>query len=117
MPCVFRRIGYRASIIIDRAAQRRRHVHAASDWRPSPGPSQPSCALLASGGGLTEIGARNYDPDTGRFISDDPTFQPGDPQQLNGYTYDQKSGDDMKKELEDYDGKFRAIIKFLDEDK
>jgi tripartite-type tricarboxylate transporter receptor subunit TctC len=36
---------------------------------------------------------------------------------LNGYTYDPKSGDDMKKELEDYDGKFRAIVKFLDEDK
>jgi tripartite-type tricarboxylate transporter receptor subunit TctC len=35
----------------------------------------------------------------------------------NGYTYDPKFGDDMKKELEDYDGKFRAIIKFLDEDK
>ena len=36
---------------------------------------------------------------------------------LNGYTYDPKSDDDMKKELEEYDGKFRAIVKFLDEDK
>ena len=35
----------------------------------------------------------------------------------NGYAYDPKFGDDMKKELAEYDGKFRAIIKFLDEDK
>jgi tripartite-type tricarboxylate transporter receptor subunit TctC len=35
----------------------------------------------------------------------------------NGYTWDPKLGDDMKKELEEYDGKFRAIIKFLDDDK
>jgi tripartite-type tricarboxylate transporter receptor subunit TctC len=36
---------------------------------------------------------------------------------LNGYTWDPKYGADMKKELDDYDGKFRAIIKFLDDDK
>jgi tripartite-type tricarboxylate transporter receptor subunit TctC len=36
---------------------------------------------------------------------------------LNGYTSDPKYGDDMKKELADYDGKFRAILKFLDDDK
>jgi tripartite-type tricarboxylate transporter receptor subunit TctC len=36
---------------------------------------------------------------------------------LNGYTWDPKYGDDMKKELAEYDGKFRAIIKFLDDDK
>jgi tripartite-type tricarboxylate transporter receptor subunit TctC len=35
----------------------------------------------------------------------------------NGYTWDPKFGDDMKKELEDYDRKFRDIIKFLDDDK
>jgi hypothetical protein len=35
----------------------------------------------------------------------------------NGYTWDPKFGDDMKRELEEYDGKFRAIIKFLDDDK
>ncbi|MGZ5876197.1 MAG: Bug family tripartite tricarboxylate transporter substrate binding protein [Bradyrhizobium sp.] len=34
-----------------------------------------------------------------------------------GYTWDPKFGDDVKRELDDYDGKFRAIIKFLDEDK
>jgi tripartite-type tricarboxylate transporter receptor subunit TctC len=35
----------------------------------------------------------------------------------NGYTWDPKVGDDMKKELADYDRKFRDIIKFLDDDK
>ena len=37
--------------------------------------------------GLTIIGAREYDPTTGRFISLDPLFEPTSPQQLNGYTY------------------------------
>jgi RHS repeat-associated protein len=37
--------------------------------------------------GLTNLGARQYDPDTGRFISVDPVFDLGDPQSWNGYTY------------------------------
>jgi RHS repeat-associated protein len=37
--------------------------------------------------GLTEVGARNYDPTLGRFISLDPILDTKDPQQLNGYTY------------------------------
>ncbi|HSZ31648.1 MAG TPA: RHS repeat-associated core domain-containing protein, partial [Pseudonocardiaceae bacterium] len=37
--------------------------------------------------GLTVIGAREYDPTTGRFISLDPILETGSPQQLNGYTY------------------------------
>ncbi len=36
---------------------------------------------------LTIIGARQYDPTTGRFISLDPLFEATSPQQLNGYTY------------------------------
>ncbi|WP_406492461.1 RHS repeat-associated core domain-containing protein [Streptomyces sp. NBC_01604] len=37
--------------------------------------------------GLTHIGAREYDPATGRFISVDPLLETDKPQTLNGYTY------------------------------
>ncbi|GAA2362572.1 RHS repeat-associated core domain-containing protein [Dactylosporangium salmoneum] len=37
--------------------------------------------------GLTHLGAREYEPATGRFISDDPITDPADPQQINGYSY------------------------------
>lgn len=36
---------------------------------------------------LTHLGAREYDPKLGRFISADPLMDPGDPQTLNGYAY------------------------------
>jgi RHS repeat-associated protein len=36
---------------------------------------------------LTEIGARNYDPGTGQFISADPLLNTGSPQELNPYAY------------------------------
>jgi len=37
--------------------------------------------------GLMHLGARQYDPTTGRFISDDPVSDTDNPQQLNGYAY------------------------------
>jgi RHS repeat-associated protein len=37
--------------------------------------------------GLTHLGAREYDPTTGRFLTVDPLLAPTDPQQLNGYSY------------------------------
>ncbi|MFJ2646706.1 polymorphic toxin-type HINT domain-containing protein [Streptomyces sp. NPDC087420] len=37
--------------------------------------------------GYTHLGAREYDPTTGRFISVDPVLELTDAQQINGYTY------------------------------
>lgn len=37
--------------------------------------------------GLTVVGAREYDPSTGRFVSLDPILEMTSPQELNGYSY------------------------------
>ncbi|MFF3334721.1 RHS repeat-associated core domain-containing protein [Streptomyces sp. NPDC002888] len=37
--------------------------------------------------GLTHIGAREYDPASGRFLSVDPVLAPDDHESLNGYAY------------------------------
>lgn len=36
---------------------------------------------------LVDLGARQYDPTTGRFISVDPVLESSDPRQMGGYTY------------------------------
>src|SRR5437764_486661 len=36
---------------------------------------------------LVHLGAREYDPGTGRFISRDPIVDTTQPQQMNGYSY------------------------------
>ncbi|MFD4569201.1 RHS repeat-associated core domain-containing protein [Streptomyces sp. NPDC058467] len=41
--------------------------------------------------GLTHLGAREYDPTTGRFMSVDPLIEPTKPQSLNGYTYSENN--------------------------
>ncbi|WP_406387748.1 RHS repeat-associated core domain-containing protein [Streptomyces sp. NBC_00211] len=37
--------------------------------------------------GLSLLGARNYDPVIGRFLTCDPVFEAGDPNQMGGYAY------------------------------
>nr|BFE56435.1 hypothetical protein GCM10020063_009610 [Dactylosporangium thailandense] len=37
--------------------------------------------------GLTDLGAREYDPNLGTFLSPDPVLNPGDPTNLNPYSY------------------------------
>ncbi|MCW3819641.1 RHS repeat protein [Micromonospora sp. DR5-3] len=46
---------------------------------------------IDSSTGLTHLGAREYDADTGRFISVDPIMDVGDPQQMNAYAYSNNS--------------------------
>ncbi|WP_053739373.1 polymorphic toxin-type HINT domain-containing protein [Nocardia sp. NRRL S-836] len=41
--------------------------------------------------GLVSIGARQYDPAVGRFVSVDPIMDGSDPQQWNGYAYSNNS--------------------------
>ncbi|ACU98272.1 RHS repeat-associated core domain-containing protein [Saccharomonospora viridis] len=41
--------------------------------------------------GLTHLGAREYDPTLGRFISVDPIMDLTDPQQMHGYAYSNNS--------------------------
>ncbi|MFJ8579509.1 RHS repeat-associated core domain-containing protein [Micromonospora sp. NPDC093277] len=55
--------------------------------------------------GLTHLGAREYDPDTGRFISVDPLIDYNDPQQMNGYAY----ANNTPVTMSDPDGRWRLL--------
>ncbi|MFG2552990.1 polymorphic toxin-type HINT domain-containing protein [Streptomyces sp. NPDC048581] len=60
--------------------------------------------------GLTHLGAREYDPTTGRFVSVDPVADLKDPQQINGYAYSNNN----PVTFADPDGKFFfALIKLF----
>lgn len=65
---------------------------------PFGNPRDPSAVAWPSGHGylnkpisplskLTHLGAREYNPDLGRFTTIDPILDSKDPQQLNGYNY------------------------------
>ncbi|MEU3103898.1 RHS repeat domain-containing protein [Streptomyces griseoflavus] len=56
--------------------------------------------------GLVHLGAREYDPDTGRFLSVDPVMDTSDAQQMNGYTY----GNNSPVVNSDPDGRFFGWI-------
>ncbi|WP_431998107.1 RHS repeat-associated core domain-containing protein [Streptomyces fungicidicus] len=60
--------------------------------------------------GFTHLGAREYDPRTGRFLSVDPIMNPADPQQMNGYTY----GNNNPLVYADPEGKFFGFPKMLE---
>ncbi|MDQ2877331.1 MAG: RHS repeat-associated core domain-containing protein, partial [Actinomycetota bacterium] len=58
----------------------------------TPPPAWPGTRGFAGGPadpatGLTRLGAREYDPATGSFISPDPLIDPGTPRDLNAYAY------------------------------
>ncbi|MET0135635.1 MAG: RHS repeat-associated core domain-containing protein, partial [Kibdelosporangium sp.] len=42
---------------------------------------------IEAGTGLTHVGARSYDPATGKFLSVDPLLSAGEPQAFNAYAY------------------------------
>jgi RHS repeat-associated protein len=55
--------------------------------------------------GLTHLGAREYDPLQGKFISVDPVMDPSDPQQMNAYAYANNNPASMS----DPDGRFYFV--------
>ncbi|MEV4621174.1 RHS repeat-associated core domain-containing protein [Asanoa sp. NPDC049573] len=75
-------------------------------------PSWPNAKGFVGGdkdpSGLTHVGAREYDPSIGRFISADPVFDGLDPQSLTGYAYAANTpvtSTDPTGKMRDYDGR------------
>ncbi|MGZ0153539.1 RHS repeat-associated core domain-containing protein [Kribbella sp. WER1] len=56
--------------------------------------------------GLVHLGAREYDPSTGRFISVDPEIDPEEPAQLNGYQY----ANNNPVTFDDSDGRVAVVL-------
>ena len=70
----------------------RRYSKPFGDTRGTPASSWPDDHTFLgkstdASTGLTTVGARTYDAQTGRFISADPVFQPQRPQDVGGYAY------------------------------
>ncbi|MFD3776359.1 ricin-type beta-trefoil lectin domain protein [Streptomyces sp. NPDC058612] len=86
-----------ATITVDQSSASQAVTRRKSDPYGNPRGSEPgnwpgNRSFLGSGiddtdTGLTHIGAREYEPTTGRFISVDPIIDITDPLQMNGYTY------------------------------
>jgi len=84
-----------SSLAIDNATQaitkRYTTPFGADRGQPTYGPWPDDKGFLGasadSASGLTHLGAREYDPSTGRFISVDPLLELDKQQTLNGYTY------------------------------
>jgi RHS repeat-associated protein len=57
---------------------------APSDW---PGDKGFVGGIVETATDFTVLGARDYDAETGRFLSHDPVTDISEPQQMNGYTY------------------------------
>ncbi|WP_055523048.1 RHS repeat-associated core domain-containing protein [Streptomyces graminilatus] len=84
-----------SSLAIDNATQgitkRYSTPFGADRGKPTFGPWPDDKGFLGasadSGTGLTHLGAREYEPSTGRFISVDPLLNVAEHQSLNGYTY------------------------------
>jgi RHS repeat-associated protein len=76
---------------------------APSSW---PGQQAFQRGTADAGTDLIHLGAREYEPDTGRFISVDPVLDPQSPQALNGYAYANNNPTSM----EDSDGRFVIVL-------
>ncbi|MGY5010431.1 RHS repeat domain-containing protein [Streptomyces sp. 900105755] len=58
--------------------------------KPTSWPNSRSCpgsGIDDTSTALTHLGAREYDPSAGRFLSADPVIDAADPLQINGYAY------------------------------